>query len=220
MLSVIKEIVLTNIIQYKKYEKLQFYDFDNCNKILKDFKNKQYPLYKTIHFYERHKKFMPLLSSKNITQEYVITVYIREEHFGPLTPDWTIKHVKYMTFDLFKSLIDNDISGNYLMHHFKKLTEKMKIYALNKNGELIRNIGKPSLKLILIALKQNGYVIRHFTNQTNQMKWIAINFNIATIRYIENQTEEMDILYHLNHDDCTKYNEKYLAIIKKQLSII
>jgi hypothetical protein len=52
------------------------------------------------------------------------------------------------------------------------------------------------------------------------MKWYAINKDIYSLRHIKGRTEEMDILYGLNEIGIFKYNEKYLAIIKKQLSTI
>jgi hypothetical protein len=74
--------------------------------------------------------------------------------------------------------------------------------------------------MISIAIKQNLNAIQFVENPTNEMKWFAINKDIQSIRYFKEITEEMDILYRLNIGGCTKYNDKYLAIIKKQLSII
>jgi hypothetical protein len=215
MLSIIKEIAITNITNLtsiceiqndyflsqivfrnrKRINNLSYdakkYILERSPKYFRCMKNKTFELFKiaTITGYKCNVKYAP----KKIKNH-------------PEYEDWVCNLLRsgkcryqYVTNPTIKMKIAALSNGSHYMHSevrldFDNLSEELIIEALKQNGLLLKYVKNPTDEMKKIALKQNGFALLSIDDPTDEMKKIAITTSPDAIKLIKNPSDELKLL--------------------------
>jgi len=174
MLSILKEIVLTNIIANDKC-------FNVTDEMIENFE--YYSLYridhKNLYMLEKAKKFK--VYSWYYNNQYLYTL---SNDFNNLSDEWK------------KILLKRN---GHLIQYIKSPHTDLIWIAMKTNPKAFLLLSNSLDELILKAIKINPSVIKYIYPQPKKLQWLALKTDARSFMHLINPTEEMK-LFAVAHD--------------------
>lgn len=119
---------------------------------------------------------------------------------------WIIHHLFDMSDevqDFYCERYHNTRSFEYIVE--KKISDKMKIKAINYRPSVFKHIVNPSEEMKMAAVMKNCFLIKYIKDPSKDMQLAAVKQNGYSIKYIESPSEEVQLAALNQNKKCIKY---------------